>query len=35
MKLPPDGEVEGNPTVNRMLTWYKFNSVIGPFYFVV
>ncbi len=35
MELPPDDDVEGYSTLNRMLAWYKFNCVIGPFHFYV
>ncbi len=35
MELPPDDDVEGDLTINRMLTWYKLNSVTGPSYFDV
>ena len=34
-KLHPDNDVEGNSTLNPMFTWYKFNYLIGPFYFEV
>ncbi len=35
VELPPDDDVESNSILNCMLTWYKFNSVTGPFYFEV
>jgi hypothetical protein len=35
VELVPDDDVWGNSTLNYMLTWYKFNSVIEQFYFEV
>ncbi len=30
--IAPDDDIEGDSTIYCMLTWYKLNSVIGPFY---